>query len=373
VARWIENRDGAWLRRCLTAVAACGLLWTTSAGPAAAAPAKQAVAAVQKSAAPGARKAVARPAARRSRAATATGSNIGKLRVSHASAPAPAPAAATASRAHASARPAAQRASASVHAAVDRLGLNAAAALVVDQDTGEELYAKNADAVLPIASLTKLMTGLALTRAELPLDEPITITSADIDRLKNSGSRLPVGTTLSRGEMMQLALMSSENRAAHALGRTYPGGMARFVRLMNAHAQLLGMNDTHYVEPTGLSSQNRSSARDLVRLVSVAGNQTLLRRWTTSLSHDVSVGKRVIPYRNTNALLWDPDWDIRLQKTGYIREAGRCLLMQIEMDGRRLIMVFLDADSGKSRLADAKRVRQWVALGQGTESYAYSN
>lgn len=285
---------------------------------------------------------------------------------------APAPVAATVPAAPAAQTNAAER-TRRLHAAVDRLGLNAAAALVVDQDTGEELYAKNADAVLPVASLTKLMTGLVLANAALPLDTPITITSADIDRLKNSSSRLPVGTTLPRGELLQLALMSSENRAAHALGRTFPGGLARFVKLMNVHAQLLGMNNTRFVEPTGLSALNQSSARDLARLVAVASEQALLRLWTTSLRHDVSTGKRIIPYRNTNALLWDKAWEINLQKTGYIREAGRCLVMQTELDGRRLIMIFLDSDSGQTRLADARRVREWVALGQGAENYAFSH
>lgn len=352
--------------RLLLMVTLCGGLWAACAVPAVAAPSKQAVTTTQKTAL---RKA---PVARTQRqTARVAARPTGKQRVGRSGTPVPARA--QVARARPASSAAARRTKANVHAAVDRLGLNAAAVLVVDQDTGEELYAKNADAVLPIASLTKLMTGLVLTSAGLPLDERITITNADIDRLKGSSSRLPVGTTLTRGEMMQLALMSSENRAAHALGRTYQGGMERFVRLMNAHAQLLGMNHTRYVEPTGLSSHNRSTARDLARLVAVASDQILLRRWTTALSHNVNLGKRVIPYRNTNALLWDPDWDINLQKTGYIREAGRCLLMQTEMDGRRLIMVFLDADSGTSRIADARRVRQWVTVSSASESYTLSN
>lgn len=366
----LKTGNGGWLRP-LVAVVLCGGMWSTAMAPAAAAPAKQAVTTPSK---PAARRAPARPVARRTAATVTASRNSGKRRVAQqAAAPRARATPVRVARTSATPRPAARSTAPRVHAAVDRLGLNAAAVLVLDQDTGEELYAKNADAVLPIASLTKLMTGLVLISAGLPLDERISISNADVDRLKGSSSRLPVGTTLSRGEMMHLALMSSENRAAHALGRTYPGGMDRFVRLMNAHAQLLGMNHTRYVEPTGLSSGNRSSARDLARLVATAGEQTLLRRLTTSLSHDVNLGRRVIPYRNTNALMWDPAWDINLQKTGYIREAGRCLVMQTEMDGRRLIMVFLDSDSGQSRIADAKRVRQWVAMGHASENYALSN
>lgn len=239
-------------------------------------------------------------------------------------------------------------------------GLNAGAALILDQDTREILLAKNRDAVQPIASLTKLMAGLVLADADLPLDEQITITEADVDTIKGTHSRLAVGTTLTRGELMQLALMSSENRAAHALARTFPGGMERFVRLMNTYAKLYGMKDTHYVEPTGLSSENVSTASDLAILVDAAARNPMLRQWTTSLGYEVSVDGRTVQYRNTNRLLWKPDWDIGLQKTGYIREAGRCLVMQVETAGRRLVMVLLDSDNNRSRLADAERLREWV-------------
>jgi len=249
---------------------------------------------------------------------------------------------------------------AGLHAVNDPLDLKSSVALVVDQDTHEVLLSKNDHAVLPIASLTKLMTGLIVSDARLPLDEMITITEADIDTEKGSRSRLSVGTTLSRGELMHLALMSSENRAAHALGRTYPGGMDRFVALMNARAARLGMKDTRYVEPTGLSSGNRSSAHDLATLVAAAADNRLLRQLTTSHGYEVALGERMLQYNNTNRLVHNPEWQIGLQKTGYISEAGQCLVMQARVAGRKLIMVFLDSSGRGSRLGDAERVRRWV-------------
>ena len=242
----------------------------------------------------------------------------------------------------------------------DALDLNSSVALVVDQITGEVLFSKNDSAVLPIASLTKLMTGLVLADANLPMDEMITITRDDVDTVKNSRSRLAVGTTASRGELMHLALMSSENRAAHALGRTYPGGLTHFIRLMNAKARDLGMNDTRYVDPTGLMSQNQSSARDLATLVSAAYERPILRDLSTSPSHELDLGNRTLQYNNSNRLIRNPEWDIGLQKTGYISEAGRCLVMQANVSGRQLIMVFLDASGRSSRAQDAERVRHWV-------------
>ncbi|WP_291010305.1 serine hydrolase [Hydrogenophaga sp.] len=242
----------------------------------------------------------------------------------------------------------------------DPLDLNSSVALVVDQDTGEVLFSKNESAVLPIASLTKLMTGLVIADANLPMDEMITITQDDVDTYKGSRSRLAVGTTLSRGELMHLSLMSSENRAAHALGRTYPGGMQEFVRLMNDKARELGMKDTRYVEPTGLLSWNQSSARDLALLVSVAYERPILRQLSTSPSHQLDVGQRTLQYNNSNRLIRNADWDIGLQKTGYISEAGRCLVMQAKISGRKLIMVFLDSTGKLSRSQDAERVRRWV-------------
>ncbi len=243
----------------------------------------------------------------------------------------------------------------------DPLNLNSSVAFVMDQNTHEVLLKKNETAVLPIASLTKLMTGLIIAEANLPMDEVITITDEDVDRLKNSGSRLIVGARLTRGEALHLALMSSENRAAHALGRTYPGGLDRFVRLMNEKAVQLGMRDTRYVDPTGLSSSNQSSARDLAVLVSAAYERPMLRDLSTSPSYEVSLdGRRVLQYRNSNRLINNANWDIGLQKTGYIREAGRCLVMQVNVLGRQLIMVLLDAAGPAARVGDAERLRRWV-------------
>ena len=249
---------------------------------------------------------------------------------------------------------------AGLHGAHDELDLKSSVALVIDQDTREVLFSKNEHAVLPIASLTKLMTGVIISGAKLPMDEVITVTQDDIDTEKGSRSRLSVGTSLTRGDMLHLALMSSENRAANALGRTYPGGMGVFVSLMNAKAKLLGMTDTRYVEPTGLSSRNQSSAQDLAALVSAAHADPVLRELSTSAGYQVEVGNRTLQYNNTNRLIKNPEWEIGLQKTGYISEAGQCLVMQTKIAGRKLIMVFLDSAGKLSRLGDAERVRRWV-------------
>ena len=249
---------------------------------------------------------------------------------------------------------------AGLHATSDALGLHSSVALVVDQETHEVLYSKNDNAVLPIASLTKLMTGLVIAEANLPMDERIRITQADVDTEKWSSSRLAVGTVLSRGELMHLSLMSSENRAAHALGRTFPGGMDAFVQRMNERAVLTGMRDTRFVEPTGLSSANQSSANDLAVLAAMAYNEPMLRELSTSHGREVAVGRKTLQFNNTNRLVKNPDWDIGLQKTGYISEAGRCLVMQAQVAGRNLIMVFLDSSGKLSRLGDAERVRKWL-------------
>lgn len=243
----------------------------------------------------------------------------------------------------------------------DSLDLNSSVALVLDSETNEVLFSKNSSAVLPIASLTKLMTAVVVAEARLPLNESITITDDDIDTEKNSRSRLRVGTSLSREEMLHLALMSSENRAAHSLGRSYPGGLEAFVAAMNHKARELGMNDTHYVEPTGLSSRNQSSAHDLALLVKAAQEHPIIRQFSTSPEFEVAVGNRPTQFRTTNALVRSPAWDIALQKTGYITEAGRCLVMQARMAGRQLIMVFLDSTGKYSRIGDAERVRRWVS------------
>lgn len=253
---------------------------------------------------------------------------------------------------------------AGLHATSDFLDLKSSVAYVIDQDTQEVLLSKNDQAVLPIASITKLMTGLIISEAKLPMDEAITITQDDVDTEKGSSSRLRVGATLTRGELLHLALMASENRAAHALGRTYPGGMSSFVEQMNAKATQLGMNDTRYSEPTGLSSKNQSSAKDLATLVGIAYHDVTLRELSTSPSYQVEVGNRTLQYNTTNRLVKNPNWDIGLQKTGYISEAGQCLVMQAKVSGRKLIMVFLDSAGKLSRIGDAERVRKWVETTQ---------
>lgn len=240
------------------------------------------------------------------------------------------------------------------------LRVSASVAYVMDQETGEVLVGKNEAAVQPIASLTKLMTGLVLAEAQLPMGEKITITDEDVDRLKFSSSRLKVGTELTRAQALHLTLMSSENRAAHALARTYPGGESAFVSAMNVKARQLGMEHTRYVEPTGLSSDNRSSARDLALLTAEAFEHPLLRRYSTSQGYRLATGDRTLQYVNSNGLVRAGSWDIGLQKTGYIREAGYTLLMQAELAGRKLIMVFLDSASKVTRLRDAERVRSWL-------------
>lgn len=247
-----------------------------------------------------------------------------------------------------------------LHATTDELDLKSSVALVLDQDTNEVLFSKNSQAVLPIASITKLMTAVVVAEAKLALDEVLTVTQDDVDTEKGSRSRLKVGTQLTREEMLHLALMSSENRAAHALGRSHPGGLAVFVAAMNRKAAELGMRDTKYVEPTGLSSFNQSSARDLATLVNAAHQHRIIRELSTSPEYQVAVGSTQLQYRNTNGLLRNSSWDIGLQKTGYISEAGRCLVMQAKMAGRHLIMVFLDSSGKNSRLGDAERVRRWI-------------
>ncbi len=247
-----------------------------------------------------------------------------------------------------------------LHDSGDALDLKSSVALVVDQDTNEVLFSKNPGAVLPIASITKLMTALVVAESRQPLDDVLTITQDDIDTEKGSRSRLAVGTQLTRGEMLHLALMSSENRAANALGRHHPGGLPAFVNAMNRKAALLGMRDTHYVEPTGLSSRNQSSAQDLAVLVRVAHQLPLLRELSTSHEAQVAVGPRMLQFRNSNGLVNNPLWEIGLQKTGYIAEAGRCVVMQAQMAGRKVIMVLLDSTGKYSRMGDAERIRKWL-------------
>ena len=241
----------------------------------------------------------------------------------------------------------------------DPLQLKSHVALVVDQDTDEVLFEKNTHAVLPIASITKLMTALVTVEAGLPLEEELKVTP---DELVRAGirSNLRPGLAMTRGTALHLALMSSENRAAQLLGRTYPGGVSNFVDAMNAKARMLGMMDSHFVDPTGLSPDNRSSANDLVRLVKAAYEHEVIREFSVSGELALPVGKRAVRYSNTNRLTANPDWEIGLQKTGYISAAGRCLVMQAVIEGRRVVMVLLDSVGKYSRIADAQRIRNWL-------------
>ncbi|KFC65664.1 serine hydrolase [Massilia sp. LC238] len=242
----------------------------------------------------------------------------------------------------------------------DSLSLRSNVAFVLDQNSSEVLFEKNANVALPIASITKLMTGLVVVQAGQDLDEVLRIADADVDRHKYSSSRLPVGTRMTRREMLHISLMSSENRAASALGRHYPGGINAFVAAMNAKARELGMKDTRFVDSSGLSSRNVSSARDLARLVATAHGESLLREFSTTPNSVVKASGRPMRYANTNYLVALPDWNIGLQKTGFINEAGRCLVMQAAIHGRNVIMVFLDSKGKMSRTADAGRVRRFL-------------
>jgi serine-type D-Ala-D-Ala endopeptidase (penicillin-binding protein 7) len=243
----------------------------------------------------------------------------------------------------------------------DPLDLKSSVALVIDQANSEVLFEKNSKVALPIASITKLMTGMVVVEANQNMEEVLEVTTDDIDREKNSSSRLRVGAHLSRANMLHIALMSSENRAASALGRNYPGGLPAFVAAMNAKAKALGMADTHYVDSNGLSSRNVASARDLAKLVVAAYMHPILREYSTDTKYVVDTGGHMLQYANTNHLVANPEWEIGLQKTGYINEAGRCLVMQAKIAGRAVVMVFLDSKGKQSRLADASRIRKWLA------------
>lgn len=231
----------------------------------------------------------------------------------------------------------------------------------LDGTNSEVLFEKNAATPLPIASITKLMTGLVVVEAKQDMNEILEVTGDDIDREKHTSSRLPVGAKLSRADMLHIALMSSENRAASALGRNYPGGLPAFVAAMNARAKSLGMTDTVYVEPTGLSSQNVASARDLAKLVAAAYRHPVLAQYSTNNRYAVDTGGHMLQYVNSNRLIGNDDWQIELQKTGYITEAGRCLVMQVKIASRSVVMVFLNAKGAHDRFADAGRLRKWLS------------
>jgi D-alanyl-D-alanine endopeptidase (penicillin-binding protein 7) len=247
-----------------------------------------------------------------------------------------------------------------LHETPDTLALRSSVAYVVDQNTQEMLFDKNSRAVVPIASITKLMTAMVVLDSHAALNEELQVTDEDRDYEKYTGSRLAVGSVLNREDMLHIALMASENRAAAALSRYYANGRPGFIAAMNAKAKSLGMMDTHFENSTGLTSQNVSSARDLVKMVNAAYQYPLIRKFSTDTSYDVFTGKRNIAYRSTNALIRNPSWDIGLQKTGFINEAGECLVMQATINGRPVVMVSLDSSGKYSRFADAGRLRSYL-------------
>jgi D-alanyl-D-alanine endopeptidase (penicillin-binding protein 7) len=244
--------------------------------------------------------------------------------------------------------------------AARKLSLRSSAAIIQDQETGEILYGKNARTVTPIASITKLMTAMVVLDAGLDLQETIAISTEDMDALRGTHSRLKPGASLSRDELLRVALMASENRAAAALGRTYPGGIDEFRRAMNHKAQMLGMNGSRFDDATGLSSANVSSAEDLVKLVRAAHQYELIRSYTTMTGQQVHVGGRPLAYRNTNRLVANGRWHIGLSKTGFTNDAGRCLVLQAKLAERNVIIVLLDSWGKLSRIGDANRIRAWL-------------
>ena len=239
-------------------------------------------------------------------------------------------------------------------------GLHSHAALLIDMQNGEALYQKNASQIVPIASITKLMTAMVMLDAHLPMNEEFYITDDDVDTLKGSRSRLAVGTQLTRQEALLLALMSSENRAAHALGRNYPGGIPAFVAAMNRKAQELGMTNSRFLDPTGLNSGNVSTARDLAKMVAAASKYAPIREASTTSDAKFDVRGRIQEYRNTNPLVRSDDWDIGVTKTGFIREAGKCLVMQAKVNNRPMVFVLLDSEGSMTRVGDANRLKKWA-------------
>jgi D-alanyl-D-alanine endopeptidase (penicillin-binding protein 7) len=241
-----------------------------------------------------------------------------------------------------------------------KLAVKSASVVVMDAADSSVLYSKHAQKVVPIASITKLMTALVVLEANQPLDEIIEITPADRHRDKGAHSRLPVGTQLSRGDLLHLALMSSENRAAQAVAREYPGGLAACLRAMNAKAKALGMRTARFADPTGLSSENVSSAADLTKLVAAAAQDPMIRKFSTYQSHSVPVGKQLLEFRNTNTLVMKPDWTIMVQKTGFTNDAGQCLVMEAVIQERPVLIVLLNSWGKLTRVADARRIRKWM-------------
>lgn len=241
-----------------------------------------------------------------------------------------------------------------------KLALYSASALVIDQTTGQAIVDKHSDTVTPIASISKLMTAMVVLDAKLDLQEVIAITDEDVDSLKGTRSRLPVGTTMTRETAMLLALMSSENRAANALGRHYPGGLQAFVAAMNQKAQALGMHSTRFEEPTGLSSNNVSTAHDLAKMVMAAARYPEIRTYSTTPEARLEVNGRIRDFGTTNPLVRSDNWEIGLSKTGYISEAGRCLVMQARVADKPVVIVLLDSNGKMTRVGDANRIKRWM-------------
>jgi D-alanyl-D-alanine endopeptidase (penicillin-binding protein 7) len=260
---------------------------------------------------------------------------------------------------------------AGTHAAVDhaapihlgKLSVRSNSVIVLDAADSSVLYSKDAQRVVPIASITKLMTALVVLDAGQPLEEMIELTTADRRLERSSASRLAVGSKLSRGDLLHLALMSSENRAAHAVARSYPGGLPGCVKAMNAKARALGMKSAHFTDPTGLSSGNVSNAADLAKLVAAAASDPTIRTFSTNASHTVAVGRQQLEFRNTNSLVKKSDWDIILQKTGYTSDAGQCLVMKTVIHERPVLIVLLNSFGKYTRVADARRIRKWMEAG----------
>ncbi len=249
-------------------------------------------------------------------------------------------------------------ATAGVAATIPKLKSNSV--LIIDQSDASVLYSRNSGIPAPIASITKLMTSLVVLDAKQPLDQPLEITSAETNLPRGGGSRLSVGTVLTRGDLMHLALMSSENRAAHALGVNYPGGLPAIVKAMNAKARVLGMVTAHFVDPTGLSSDDVASPEDLSKLVLAASQNARIREFSTDESYTVRIRRHLVEFHNTDNLVKNPAWNIIVQKTGYITEAGKCLVMEAVIEGRKVVIVLLDSAGKLTRVADAKRVKSWM-------------
>jgi serine-type D-Ala-D-Ala endopeptidase (penicillin-binding protein 7) len=244
-----------------------------------------------------------------------------------------------------------------------KLDVRSSSVIVLDAADSSVLYSKQSERVVPIASITKLMTALVILDADQPLDEMIELTVADRRLERSSASRLAIGNKLSRSDLLHLALMSSENRAAHAVARAYPGGLPACIKAMNAKARALGMKSARFTDPTGLSSGNVSSAADLAKLVAAAAANPTIRMYSTSASHTVAVGRHLLEFRNTNSLVKKADWDVLLQKTGYTSDAGQCLVMKTVIRERPVLIVLLNSFGKYTRVADARRIRKWMEAG----------